>query len=37
MSVLLILAAGGAVRLALVGLGVVLLVTRDRGPRGGEG
>jgi hypothetical protein len=35
-SVLLVLAAGGAVLLVLIVLGVILLATRDRGPRDRE-
>jgi hypothetical protein len=37
MTWLLIIAVGGAVLLALVVLAVVLVATRDRGPRDGEG
>jgi hypothetical protein len=33
----LIIAAGAAILLALVVLGVVLVATRDRGPRDGQG
>jgi hypothetical protein len=36
-SLWLLLVAGGAVALLLAVLGAVLLLTRDRGPRDGEG
>jgi hypothetical protein len=34
---LLVIAAGGAAVLLLVVLGAILVLTRDRGPRDGEG
>jgi hypothetical protein len=36
-SWVLIIAAGGAVLLVLVVLGVALVLTRERGPRDGDG